>query len=94
MMNFNVKYHFSHALMHCLRRERELERGSIIIACKNSILQLVHVHSEPSFYVATLTHPWIGTHPTDPQPGKHILQWSFTFKHFQVHITPIHMEEV
>lgn len=36
MMNFNVKYHFSHALMHCLRREgalgEEKERGSIILA--------------------------------------------------------------
>lgn len=38
MMNFNVKYHFSHALMHWLREEgalgEELERDSIIVACK------------------------------------------------------------
>lgn len=34
MMNFNVKYHFSHALMRCLRREgvlgEELGKDSII----------------------------------------------------------------
>lgn len=38
MMNFNVKYHFPHALMHCLRREgalgEDLEIGSIIVGCK------------------------------------------------------------
>lgn len=63
----------------------ELERSSIIIACwkKKCILQLVHISMYTvselcSLYIATLTHPWMGTQLTDPQPCKHVLKWSLT----------------
>ena len=54
MMNFNAKYYFSYAFMHCLREEgalgEELERDSTIVACKkkkaySSACPYVRVHS-------------------------------------------------
>lgn len=88
MMNFNVKYHFPHALMHCLRREgalgEDLEIGSIIVSCKKkkaySSTCPCAVSELCSLCTATVTHPWMCTHPTDPQPCKHIPKWSLTFR--------------
>lgn len=85
MMNFNVKYHFSHALMHWLREEgalgEELERDSIIVACKKKkpILHLFHISAYTVSELCplyTVTHLWMCTHPTDTQPCKHIPKWS------------------
>lgn len=103
MMNFNVKYHFSHALMHWLREEgalgEELERASIIVACKKKSLFF-------SFYIFLRTQClscvlFIQSHTSGcahtlliPSPVNTSQSGPSQFTHSQVRIMPLRMEEV
>lgn len=95
MMNFNVKYHFSHALMHCLRREggtwRGAGKGQDNLAWKKnpkpfSSLSLYSVWA----VLCTVTL----THPADSQPYKHTPKCSLTFHNSQESLTALHIEQV
>lgn len=76
MMNFSVKYHFSHALIRCLRKEGHLERkwkGQHDRSLQTKAYSLTFPHDNVHT-VSQQCPPYTAplTHPTDPQPVEHI----------------------
>lgn len=76
MMNFSVKYHFSHALIRCLGKEGHLERkwkGQHDRSLQTKAYSLTFPHDNVHT-VSQQCPPYTAplTHPTDPQPVKHI----------------------